>query len=484
MGPRAGGINGRTNTQLNLNKPTNFLSLLISLPCSSLHALSQTMVSPHGLLVLFSMLALHSWAAPTVNDQRAVLAHLIFGNTAHHTQQDWEYDFTLASQTGIDAFVFNIAMDDWTPGKLDEAFKFAPENSTKICFSFDFSAAKWDTASVISTLQLYSGKPSYFKYEGAKGGGKALVFTFDGEARLNVDWTAVKAAVPNLYVVPHLSIDELKGNPAGIDGALGWNAWATKENAPIDGNASTVDDHIMQDILGPTKSYATLVSPWSFTYYANGAKQWVFKSDDLLVTRWNQMLTFANDPPGSHIDLVQLYSWNDYGESNYMNDISGVVQGEFNEGDDRWSQGFKHDGWRLLNIPFIKAFKAYETSVSASDIDTEMVVLYHRPYPANTLCSGQTQPIPGASFVPDQVTIVSTLKSPVELVVTSGCTSTNANAAEGVQTIHVPMQLGFQSLTVMRNGVTCGQVTSAVEVTDTCSMPNYNANVEYVIVQC
>ena len=445
------------------------------------------MASPSILFLFLSFLVLHAWAAPVprATNDRAVLAHFIVGNTYSYTSQDWNRDFTLASETGIDAFALNIALDSWTNSQLDAAFAVAAGSSTKICFSFDFAVAPWTTDLVISTLQRYSSQPGYFTY-GGMGGGKSLVSTFDGPARTNVDWVAVKAAVPNLYIVPHLSIDEVKSNPAGIDGALNWNAWATQNNLPIDGTSSTVDDHIMQDALGPSKSYATLISPWSFTNYnAYGVtKSWIFKSDDLLVTRWNQMLAFPTTEPGAHIDLVELYSWNDYGESNYQNDISQALPNEFSGGDDAWSKGFKHDGWRMLNVPFINAFKAHETSVSASDIDTELVVFYHRPYPANTMCSGQSQPILGSAFVPDEVTIVSTLKSPVQLVVNSGGTSTNFNVDGGVQSNHVPMQLGSQSVTVTRNGVTCGQVTSSIQVTNSCSAPNYNANVEYIVVQC
>lgn len=443
------------------------------------------MTSPLRLLLLFSMLLLHSLAVPVPNGDRAVLAHFIVGNTYSYTTENWQNDFTLASESGIDAFAFNVGADSWAQAQLDVAFNVAAGFSTKICFSFDFAIAPWNTDTVISTLQRYVTSPGYFKFQG-RGGGKALVSTFDGPARTNVDWTAVKAAVPNIYVVPHLSPDEVKANPPGIDGALNWNTWATQNNLPIDGNSSTVDDHIMQEALGSDKAYASLISSWSFTNYnANGVdKQWVFKSDDLLVTRWNQMLEFETSAPGAHVDLLEVYSWNDYGESNYINDVSKALPNEFSGGDDAWSIGFKHDGWRLLNVPFIDAFKAHQPSVTTSNINTEMVVFYHRPYPANTMCSGQTQPIIGASFVPDQVTIVSTLKSPVQLVVTSGSDSTNTDVSDGIQTTHIPMQLGTQSVTVMRNGVPCGNATSSVQVTGSCSTPNYNANVEYIILTC
>jgi len=447
------------------------------------------MVSPSTLLLLLSTLLFRSWAAPIPCDtgsDRAVLSHFITGNTFSYTAENWENDFQLASDSGIDALVFNIAQDSWTQQQLDAAFAIVPKYSTSICFSFDFAVAQWNTESVIATLQRYVSLPGYFTYEGSVGNGKSLVSTFDGPANLAVDWVAVKAAVPNIFVVPMLSPDEALANPQGTDGVLNWNAWPTQNNLPINGTSSTFDDHTMQNALKPGQAYATLISPWSFTNFnANGVdKEWIFKSDDLLLTRWNQMLGFATSAPGAHIDLVEMYSWNDYGESNYMNNISTSLPNEFSGGDDKWSIGFKHDGWRLLNIPFIKAFKAHKTNVTTDDIETELVVLQHRPYLAATMCTGQTQPVPGSQFVPDEVTVISTLLSPVQLMITSGTTTTTTNVDPGVQSNHVQMELGTQSLTVMRDGKMCGQVSSSVQVTNSCTTPNYNANVEYIIVQC
>jgi len=437
------------------------------------------------LFYLFAILYLTGIVAAAAGD-RAVIAHFIFGNTYSHTASDWQSDFELAAEAGIDALVFNIAQDSWTTQQLDAAFQVAATASTKVVFSFDFAVAPWTTASVIATLQRYSGQPGQFRYQGSKGGGKALVSTFDGPARLNVDWPTVKAAVPNIYVVPHLSIDEVKAGVPGIDGALNWNAWATQNNLPINGSVTTVDDHIMQNALAPNQAYAALVSPWSFTNYnAYGVtKEWIFKSDDLLLTRWYQMLNFATSAPGAHIDIVEIYSWNDYGESNYQNNITNAHPDEFSGGDDLWCKGFKHDGWRLLNLPFIAAFKAFSTSVTTAFIQTEIVAFYHRPYLANTLCTGQSQPITGSQFVPDVVTLVSQTKSPVQLVVTSGTAKTAIYFGAGVSSVHVPMHVGQQKLSVIRNGKICGQVTSSIVVTNTCTTPNYNANVEFIILKC
>jgi glucan endo-1,3-alpha-glucosidase len=419
---------------------------------------------------------------------RAVAAHLIFGDTYAHTPKKWQREFELAAEIGVDALLLDIVLQDpWAPQQLDSAFNAATNSTTKIAFSFDFAMADWTTGTVISTLQRYTGLPGYFRYQGSKGGGK-LVSTFDGPARLNVDWPTVKAAVPDIYVVPNLSIDEVEAHPPGINGAVHWNAWPSRFNLPIDGNVTTVDDHIMQNALGPDQAYGAQLSPWFFTnYHDHGVdKEWVFpsNSDHLLIDRWQQMLGFDSSAPQAHVDILVIYSWNDCGECTYINDIGAWDVAEFSGGDGSYCQGFKHDGWRLLMEPFITAFKAFATALTTEHILTEIVTLEHRPYLAKTLCSGQSQPVPGSEFQHDVVALIGQTKSPVQLVVTSGATSTVINFGAGLSTSKVPMQLGQQKLSVTRNGKSCGQVTSSVVVTDTCSTPNYNANVEYILLNC
>ncbi|KAH9979974.1 glycoside hydrolase [Lactifluus volemus] len=441
-----------------------------------------------AMFYLTGITSVTAWATTKSASDRAVVAHFIFGNTYDHTRHDFQREFDLAAEIGIDAHVFNIAQDSWTTQQLDVAFGVAANSTTKIVFSFDFAVADWNTGSVISTLQRYSELPGYFRYQGSKGGGKGLVSTFDGHARFDVDWLAVKAAVPNIYVVPHLSIDEVKSGVPGINGALNWNAWPTRNNLPIDGNVTTVDDHIMQNALGHNQSYAAQVSPWSYTNFnAYGIiKEWVFpsQSDLLLTDRWQQMLGFAKSAQGAHIDIIQIYSWNDFGECNSINDITIAHPGEFSGGDDLYNKGFKHDGWRYVMPPFIKAFKSFATAVTTEHIQTEIVTFYFRPYLAKTLCSGQSRPITGSEFQHDMVAFIGQTKRPVQLVFTSGATSTVINFGAGLSTSRVPMQLGQQKLSATRNGKSCGQVTSSIVVTDTCTTPNYNANVEYILLNC
>ena len=55
------------------------------------------------------------------------------------------------------------------------------------------------------------------------------------------------------------------------------------------------------------------VSPWFFTHYGPSSfnKNWIFLSDTLLIDRWNEILSLRPQ-------LVELATWNDFGESHYI----------------------------------------------------------------------------------------------------------------------------------------------------------------------
>ncbi|KAG7441403.1 uncharacterized protein BT62DRAFT_486574 [Guyanagaster necrorhizus] len=60
-------------------------------------------------------------------------------------------------------------------------------------------------------------------------------------------------------------------------------------------------------------------SPWFFTHYGRDTynKNWIFNLDDwLFAARWEQLVKNK-----AEVNLVQLLSWNDYGESHYLGPI-------------------------------------------------------------------------------------------------------------------------------------------------------------------
>ena len=68
-------------------------------------------------------------------------------------------------------------------------------------------------------------------------------------------------------------------------------------------------------------------------------KNFIFRCDDwLLARRWELLISGRNE-----IDIVQIITWNDYGESHYMGPIAGAQPGS-----ESWTTGFDHQGRRLL----------------------------------------------------------------------------------------------------------------------------------------
>lgn len=90
---------------------------------------------------LFQVSAALGLLSQAVSAQKAVFAHVVVGNTAAHTQDTWAQDIQLARNTGIDAFVLNIAYPDGNiPGQVANAFAAAEAAGSgfKLFFAFDY----------------------------------------------------------------------------------------------------------------------------------------------------------------------------------------------------------------------------------------------------------------------------------------------------------------------------------------------------------
>ncbi|PAV24278.1 glycoside hydrolase family 71 [Pyrrhoderma noxium] len=93
------------------------------------------------------------------------------------------------------------------------------------------------------------------------------------------------------------------------------------------------------------------VSPWFFTHYGEESwnKNWIYRCDDwLFVRRWMQLI----DELHFEVDIVQILSWNDYGESHYIGPIKGAQPNS-----EDWVDGFSHLSWLDLCSHFMKLFK-------------------------------------------------------------------------------------------------------------------------------
>jgi len=111
------------------------------------------------------------------------------------------------------------------------------------------------------------------------------------------------------------------------------------------------------------------VSPWFFTHYGPDSwnKNWIYRGDDwLFVRRWEQLIAMQDQ-----IDIVQIISYNDYGESHYIGPIKGAQPKS-----QAWVDGFPHEPWLHLTRYYARAFK--EGAYPAIEADT--IYMWARPH--------------------------------------------------------------------------------------------------------
>ena len=116
-------------------------------------------------------------------------------------------------------------------------------------------------------------------------------------------------------------------------------------------------------------------SPWFFTHYTS--KNWFYGGDDwLFAARWEQLLAHR-----ARVDIVQVISWNDFGESHYVGPVEGAQPGS-----QAWVDGFGHSAWLDMGKVYAQAFK---TGVFPTLVKDE-VFIWSRPHPASATAASDS----------------------------------------------------------------------------------------------
>lgn len=231
-----------------------------------------------------------------------------------------------AKAAGIDAFALNIGVDGYTDQQLGYAYDSAARNGMKVFISFDFNwYSPSDYNGVGNKIKQYKDKPAQLRIDG-----RPFASSFAGDG-LNVDGMR-QVAGENVYFVPNFHPGQ--SSSANIDGALNWMAWNNDGNnkAPKPGHLVTVadGDAAYQNWLGAGKAYLAPVSPWFSTHFGpevSFSKNWVFPGASLIFDRWNQVLQQG-------FPMVEIITWNDYGESHYVGPLNSP---HFDDGNSKWT---------------------------------------------------------------------------------------------------------------------------------------------------
>ncbi|KAJ7238156.1 glycoside hydrolase [Mycena rebaudengoi] len=397
---------------------------------------------------------------------KLVVMHFMVGIIDGYTQSDWANDIALAAATGIDAFACKCS-SHWTDTQLALAYAAAGSTSFKLFISFDFAASPGFSDfqnQIVPRLNLYASNPAQLQW-----GNGALVSTFSGDG---FNWAGVRSAVGTpLEIIPFS-----QAHQDSTDGLFMWNAWPSQNNQPINQPMSIAGDQFYQSQLAGSP-YMAGVSPWFFTPYSPQTfnKNWLFLSDTLLIDRWNEILNLQPQ-------LVELITWNDFGESHYIGPLHPECPSVYapsgdSDGVIQWvSHTVQYpyfSAWRKIITPYIAAYKnGGPVTISAKNI-----VYWYMPHPKGLSCANPfVGPPTGQSFPADGIWAATLLASPATLTMTSGTFSLTTTAPAGINYFSTGMGSGQPTFKLVRNGVTITQGTGGLSVDlNSCNIYNFNA---------
>ncbi|KAK3347613.1 glycosyl hydrolase family 71-domain-containing protein [Neurospora tetraspora] len=399
---------------------------------------------------------------------RSVFAHFMVGNAANYTSDDWKTDIHLAQQAQIDAFALNIAYKEANiESSLPTAFSAAAGMGFKLFFSFDYAGnGAWPKDEVDFMLEKYTALSAYFKYNG-----KYLVSTFEGPDSAD-DWIDLKND-RNVFFIPDWSSLGAKAaltRGGGVaDGLFSWAAWPW---GPQDMDTYT-DASYLQYLNG--KPYMMPISPWFFTNLPGYNKNWLWRGDSLWYDRWVQAsYNKTNADLIDNTQFVEIISWNDYGESDYIGPLYDKAMEAFTigKGPSNFAKDMPHDGWRLFLPYVIGLFKT-----GTATITQEGLTAWYRLSPgaacASTGTTGNTASQLQIEFPPNEVVQNKIFFS--ALLTSEATISVTVGGVQQAGASYIPFSgTGAVVVTLSRNGATIAQVDGKA-IESGCTSSLYNA---------
>ncbi|KAH8825261.1 glycoside hydrolase family 71 protein [Flagelloscypha sp. PMI_526] len=440
---------------------------------------------------------------------KLVVAHHMVGNTFPYTSQDWEDDIALASANGIDGFALNYGPDEWQPAQLDNAYAAALKFSNFSLFlSMDMAvlpcSSPDDAQALRSDVLKYANHPKQLKVNG-----KAFVSTFAGESctfgqsSVALGWSSQFSRHPDIngkiVFVPTFFSDPAQFSQFAdvMDGDFNWNGgWPidltleqlnsinsdtpsnnsttsrvagfaggvddTPDIGTLIGSTSTDENHLqgLAAIGGGLKArqaanekrlYMASVSPWFFTHFGQDTfnKNFMFLADEhLYARRWESLIAVRDS-----VDIVQILTWNDWGESSYVSPIKGALP----QGSEQWVDGMPHDGFLSLTKYYAEAFKTGQDPVVTNDT----IVLVSRPHPVQADAPDSLGRPKGFELTSDKMWATILLKEPADVELSTSPENVQATQLPaGISKLSIPISAGgTMSAVIKRNGTTILETT-------------------------
>ncbi|KAI9058333.1 glycoside hydrolase family 71 protein [Trametes sanguinea] len=419
---------------------------------------------------------------------KMVVAHHIVGLTAAFTVDDWTSDIQLAQANGIDGFALNVGNDPFTNTQAQNAYQAAEQlnSNFKMFFSLDMSSFPCSTADdatkIRDLVSQFATRPAQLQVDG-----KAFVSTFAGEScnfghanDVPGGWRAEFTQHPELagkiHFVPSFFADPATFSTfTGVmDGTFafnsGWPLSLSAAQAPqllpgVDlNNVDAAGETALQQIIGnfdqdnqaisglanvqgSAHTYMAAAAPWFFTHFGADTfnKNFIFDGDEhLWVSRWETLIANRDK-----VDLVEVVTWNDFGESHY---IGPNNHGQLPPGSEAWVNGFDHQGWLDITNYFATQFKTGQ----APAITKDQLVMWARPHPKNATPNDPVGAPKDFQLFQDKLwaVVLATADGSLTLA-TSDTTSQTFQVKAGVNKFSLDLSPGgFMHGTLTRNGQT------------------------------
>lgn len=414
---------------------------------------------PAIILIVLGAMSLQTQA-------QSVFAHFMFANTYSMSTDDYAGQIRRAQQSGIDGFAINIGPDDWIPGKVPQIYDAAAQcGDFKIFVSLDMNY-NYDWNTLLDYVRNHFDHPNAFRYNG-----KFFISTFAGQQHSDDEWqnsfkNVLAGEGKDIFFVPSFFYDPngiFEAHPV-MDGWFDWLAWNTG-----DGYKDTSNDMAaLNSANNNGKIYMAGASPWFFTHFGGSwNKNWIYKSEQLWPLRWQQIVEFKPH-------LVEIITWNDFGESSYVGPIAGGLPIDDAQAGDshNWCDGFDHQAFMDLASYYIQAYK----QGSYPSIDNDRVYYWYRTHSKNANRNDNLGRPTGADWAEDVVVVHTQLKADAQIQVSIGGNVQYFDVQAGAQTLTAPFQQGDVIVTLLRDGNQLGSQQGGKPIDDNGGSYGYNFN--------
>ncbi|KAF9013289.1 glycosyl hydrolase family 71-domain-containing protein [Cyathus striatus] len=408
-------------------------------------------------------------------------------------------DITLAHASGIDGFALNSGTDDWQPARVADAYEAAKESGLdfKLFISLDmtvFPCGSPDNAQTIrSFIAPYLDHPNQLKYDsrafnqfvnsGDLQGKIMFVPSFfvdptkfgdfadvmDGDFNWNSGWpielttsfaqTLLNNNTNNNVDTSGLRVAAVDTVSSGLDALRTSLGQLQSAFSKLIGSTDSDEQHLnsLKSLPGglarrdgsSQRVYMAAVSPWFFTHYGQDSfnKNFIYVSDQhLYAKRWESLIANRDQ-----FDIVQVLTWNDYGESHYVGPIKGAQPNS-----QSWTDGMDHTGWLNMTAYYANAFK----TGSFPDIEKDQIYMWSRPHPSQATAQDPVGQPANFELTEDTVWAVVMTTAPSTVVLSTSDTNTQSfNVQAGVTKLSIPISAGgTMQGTIQRGGKTVVQL--------------------------